>query len=864
MRFLIPALALLLVFSSCNPARRAVRRGEAQNRNLPEIVVSGSDPRYTYRATTPLVWDITHTRVALSFNWLEKTADGEVWIDAHPYAQAQDTLVLDAKGMSIMAVELVAQGTATARPYVYENSKLAIALGRRYLPSEQIQVHVRYKAMPYGSGSGGSAAITDDRGLYFINTDGKVPGKPRQIWTQGETEANAHWLPTIDKPNERFTVQVELLVPDTMQTLGNGLLVRSEPAGNGLRRDVWKMDKEIQPYAVMLAIGRYAIVKDAWKDKEVSYYVEPEYERYARKMFQHTPEMMDFFSAITGVPFPWQKYAQVVVRDYVSGAMENTSASLFGEFMNQDFREMADENNENIVSHELFHQWFGDYVTQESWSNLTVSESFANYGEQLWRNFKYGKESADELAYADKQKYLSAHRGKSPALVRFYYSDKEDMFDRISYEKGGAVLHYLHGLLGDELFYKAMKIYLTRNALTAVEATHWRLAVEEATGQDWNWFFNQFYLAGGHPNLDIKYTYDDKGQKLYAEVSVVPTDTSVRYRLPLESVVVYAGEKVTVSWQLEQKKEVFTYPYRNGVKPVIVVDTRDWLPGTVKENKTMEQWLTQYNAVETYAARRAAIDAALRNIEDNSSRKIIDNALLGRSDLLKEYTLASLAEQKANHAARWGKTVESLAEAAEPNRVRAEALRLLGHWQVYAAKEKMLAAVSDSSYRVAGAALLALNRIADDTAYSIARILLSQPVKAEQKEAVEELVAAKGNAGDIEYFEQKAQQVYGREKLAFGYRLSSYLVAVNELSAFYRALDVLSGLGKGEEIKGYRRYITTLLINTSRSFGRNALDNAVKRNRVKRAVEELILLETDEESKKSLRKLADEVFAEKK
>src|ERR1700761_7818012 len=159
-----------------------------------------------------------------------------------------------------------------------------------------------------------------------------------------------------------------------------------------------------------------------------------------REIFRHTPEMIEFFSQITGVSYPWNKYDQVIVRDYVSGAMENTTASLFGEFMNQNAREIADRSNEDVVSHELFHMWFGDYVTCESWTNITVNESFANYGEQLWRAHKYGKAAGDELAYNDLQGYISSAQLNDPQLVRFYYDSREDVFDAISYNKGGAIL----------------------------------------------------------------------------------------------------------------------------------------------------------------------------------------------------------------------------------------------------------------------------------------------------------------------------------------------------------------------------------------------------------------------------------------
>src|SRR5690606_27924383 len=139
------------------------------------------------------------------------------------------------------------------------------------------------------------------------------------------------------------------------------------------------------------------------------------------------------------------------------------------------------------------------------WSNLTLNESFANYGEQLWRRYKYGKASNDELAFEDLAKYLGARDASAVPLVRFHYHSRDDMFDRVSYQKGGAILNYLHGLMGDSAFYRAMNIYLTKNALQPAEAHNWRMAVEEATGLDWNWFFNQWYYREGHPILNVQY-----------------------------------------------------------------------------------------------------------------------------------------------------------------------------------------------------------------------------------------------------------------------------------------------------------------------------------------------------------------------
>ncbi|RYE23027.1 MAG: hypothetical protein EOP51_11705, partial [Sphingobacteriales bacterium] len=475
--------------------------------------------------------------------------------------------------------------------------------------------------------------------LYFINTDYGIPNKPAQIWTQGETEANSHWMPTIDKPNTRFTTQIELTVPDSFKTLSNGELIKQTHNGN-LRTDVWKMDKPIQAYAAMFAIGKFSVIEDKWRGKEVSYYVEQDYEPYARDMFKNTPAMIEYFSGITGVAYPWNKYNQVVVRDYVSGAMENTSASLFGEFMNQTKRELDDYGSEDVVAHELFHQWFGDYVTAESWSNLTLNESFASYGENLWRRHKYGDASADIQCSDELEKYLQYTKRQDPPLLRFYYDDKEQMFDRVSYEKGGAILYYLHGLMGDSAFYKSMNVYLTKNALQPAEVAYWRLAIEEVTGQDWNWFFNQWYNKAGHPQLDIRYAYDDAAKQL--TVTVTQKQDSL-YVLPLKAEIVKDNTIQTLDWTIKKRKEVFTYPYTNGVAPVIMPDSKHWLVGELTENKLPAQWLVQFeHSSDNVLNRKLALMNVYKQMDQQASQNIFNKALNDKSEDIREIALQLL------------------------------------------------------------------------------------------------------------------------------------------------------------------------------------------------------------------------------
>ena len=821
----------MLVLAACHTTKKTTTRTE--NRTLEGFTVSANNnPLNIYRESAPRLLDILHTRVALTFNYAERTARGAAWLDIVPYCCPQDSIVLDAKDMEIDTVAWLEQGKSIPLKFTYENNE-RLKIEKRLLPLAPGSVpagklYIAYKAMPYADSSAeGSEAISEARGLYFINPDNKIPGKPVQVWTQGESESNSHWLPTIDKPNERFTIQVELTVPDSFQTLSNGAMTASKPLGNHLRTDTWRMDKPVQTYAVMFAIGRYDIIKDSWNNKEVSYYVEPEYAPYARQIFQHTPEMIDYFSAITGVPYPWNKYSQVIARDYVSGAMENTTASLFGEFMNQNTRELEDKNNEDIVAHELFHQWFGDYVTQESWSNLTLSESFANYGEQLWRRHYYGNTFADELALEDLNKYLKSTENADPDLVRFHYRDREDMFDRVSYNKGGAILHYLHGLLGDTLFYRSMNLYLTKNALQSAEATQWRLAVEEATGRDWNWFFNQWYYRGGHPVLDVKYSYDDVAGKLQVTVKQRNTpDSNKLYRLPLKTGIINGNSVSIVDWKLEKRTETFTYPYVNGQRPVVVPDYYHWLPGELPENKKPAEWLVQFRNCSDYTNKRRALTFSSRSFSDTASKAIFSAALQDTTAAIKVRALDLLAVLPAQE--KMQRQVAYLAVQDGSNRVRAAAFDCLAAWKVNTINKEMEMAVSDRSYAVAGAALNALAAVDKPAAYAQAKKMLDTDPKARLEESAWNTVSEEGLDSDLYVFERPAASVYGTRRVQLAAYLSLYLNHVKEDTVFDKGMLLLEKLFDMENILQYRQAIAAYVVSNLSEMGngKNALAKA--------------------------------------
>lgn len=239
--------------------------------------------------------------------------------------------------------------------------------------------------------------------------------------------------------------------------------------------------------------------------------------------------MLQFYSDLLGVEYPWDKYSQIVVRDYVHGAMENTTATIHADNAYQELGELVDENKwESVIAHEVFHQWFGDLVTAESWSNLALNEAFASYGEYLWFEYKYGKDYADDHLLDEKNLYLNSE-SENEDLIRFEYADVEDMFDQVSYQKGSLILHMLRNYLGDEAFFAGLNKYLVDNLYGTGEAHKLRLAMEAVSGKDLNWFFNQWFFGNSHPKLEVKTIVGEFG----AQVTIQIIQSGTIFKFPL-------------------------------------------------------------------------------------------------------------------------------------------------------------------------------------------------------------------------------------------------------------------------------------------------------------------------------------------
>jgi aminopeptidase N len=671
------------------------------------IVLGAQDLKY--QPERDKINNLVHTKLKVDFNFEKSQLNGEAWITLTPHFYAVNKVVLDAKSFNIHEVKV----NDKKADFNYSEDELTVELDKSYKKGEEYTVYIKYTAKPEEIKQKGSENITDAKGLYFIDPKEEDPNKPTQIWTQGETESNSCWFPTIDSPNQKTTQEIYMTVPNKYVTLSNGTLKSQVVNANGTRTDYWKMDQKHAPYLVFMGVGEFNITKDTWNGLEVNYYVEPEFAPEAKTIFGNTPEMITYFSDITGIPYPWDKYSQIVVRDFVSGAMENTTAVVHAEDAQQKMGQLIDNNEwESTIAHELFHHWFGDLVTTESWANLTVNESFATYSVYLWFAHKYGKDKADANMYSDIQTYMTS-QSEDKDLVRFYYLDREDMFDTVSYHKGNAILHMLRDVIGDEAFFEGMNTYLTTYKYGTAEAHQLRLVFEKVSGKDLNWFFNQWYYGNGHIKMNVTYDYNT----INKTVTVNVNQKGKTFKFPLSIDIYEETGKSTHNVWVDSAQNSFTFSF-NKLPKLINIDAKHVLLAEIAVKKTLNEYIYQFNNAPHYLDRRLALEEIAK---DQSNKEAFNTLLKAFNDPYYEIRILAMENidlfQKYNKKEAIDKIVK-MAQSDPKTLVQAAAISVLGKLVDPIYKPLFVNGMNSESYAVTGKSLISLYQIDKQAALS--------------------------------------------------------------------------------------------------------------------------------------------------
>lgn len=757
-----------------------------------------------YKAAATLSFDIQHTKLDLRFDWAKQYVIGTAEISGTPYFKPLTSITLDAVGFEIQQVLLVP--TAKSLDYRYNGSKLDITLDRSYQKSENITLLIEYIAKPNENQVSGGEAITSDKGLFFIDPLGNDPDLPTQIWTQGETENNSKWFPTFDKPNERFTQEIILTVEDKYQTLSNGIKIDSKRNLDGTRTDHWKQSRPHAPYLAMIAVGVFDEVSDTWNDVPLHYYVEKGFGKHAKKIFNHTPEMLTFFTEKLQCPYPWEKYDQVIVREFVSGAMENTSAVVFGEFVQKTENELIDNDNDYIVAHEMMHHWFGNLVTCEDWSNLTLNEGFANYAEYLWFEHKYGKDRAEYHRINEMNGYFNQiFNGGAHPLIHYYYNDKDEMFDAHSYNKGGLVLHMLRQYVGDEAFFVSLNLYLKKHSYTAVEVDELRLAFEDVTGEDLNWFFDQWFLGTGHPHIDVQYTYNDNNNVLLVEVDQTNTPKGFCsvFSFPVDIAVYYNDGTVDYfPVFIREKKQKILIENLKEKPATYVFDGRNVLLALINENKSNEAYKAQFMLSPQLADKISAFS----NTNDRS-QTLIDKGLKDPFFVIRSMTIDAIEESQVE---AYIAQLEKMAVADVHSQVRLSALQklLLFKNDNTALCKSILD--KEKAYAVIGLALeMIFEKNQENDQFYIDKY------KNEDSDylcAVLARIMQKDTPENLDYLEKKAKTIDMANIFDFYESYQNFLVG-KSMSTLERSASFAFDLASNPENSIFRKYLSMVTLN---------------------------------------------------
>jgi aminopeptidase N len=852
--FLLPILFLSACFSQADYTRILDEKRK-------EMGSSGDVNKSISKAQLPLVEsqkfptktiDILHTDLKVKFDFIKHECIGEAIIQLQPHFYPTDSIVLDAHQMIIDGVRITDQaGNAILHEVSYNQHRLKLFLERELKAAEIVTLKISYIARPDLQQAEKGKAIRDDKGLYFINTRNEELNKPIQIWTQGETEANSCWFPTLDNPNEKFTSTLTISVDSSFTILSNGKREWQKVEAN-IKTEKWINDKPMSAYLVMMAIGKFSIIKEMALGKEVSYYLEEPFAPYAKLIFAHTPEMISFYSEKLGVTYPWDKYAQVVVRDYVSGAMENTSATLHGEFVQKNDRQLVDGNNDDIVAHELFHQWFGDLVTCESWSQLVLNEGFATYGEWLWHEHKYGKDAFLEKAHKARQRYLR-YTANNPILpiVNYHYKKADDMFNTITYQKGAMVLNLLRHELGDRAFFTSLKNYLTKYSFANAKVLDLQQEFETVSGKDLHSFFKQWFYEGEHPHIQVRYTSIDSNKTILVQLEQKQTEKL--FTFPIEFKVRHGNQTEYNKFEIASAYESFYVKRLDTTRsdlPDIYIDPNATFVGKISEIKSIVQTLNMYMHAENYIDKiRAIEELGMQQTQYDTARVMLLTATNDMNASIRSEAIRLLDWTNAKNQQQGYEILRELALHDVSSTVRVNSLKALGNIQNADLKVVYLKAIHDSSYTAAASALSNLYKLDALQALQVCATL-QMDAKGELFEQIVNIYTEQGDKLHTSFFINKIPSYFKSDRVLL---IESYKDLILRLGLPFeetqQAISIFQTRAKLQESTWVRQSAITALDDIFKAY-KTKLDMKAEEKDLQRqlseSLQQILLIETDE------------------
>ena len=640
---------------------------------------------------------VEHLALELELDFPKKKVAGTATLTIKRIDIEATEIILDAIGFEIFRVTL---GKKEAK-YVYDGSTLAVSIPPG---TDDAALSVIYSATPR-------------RGLFFLEPDVHVPDRPRQVWSQCQEEDARHWIPCHDKPHVKMTTEMAIRVPNGFYVLSNGELVDSKTPRDGPWSFHWKMTAPHPSYLLTLVAGEFDEITAKAGKVPLQYLVPKGRQKDGERTFARTPEMVRFFGEKTGVPYPWNKYAQVVVSDFVFGGMENTTATTLYEHILLDERAAIDVTSDDLIAHELAHQWFGDYVTCRDWSEGWLNEGFATFMEHVWQEKHLGQDEYDYAIKADLDAYVSEAVGRyRRPIVCQDYDAPLDLFDRHLYEKGGLVLHMLRLDLGEDVFWRGVRLYLQRFARSVVETRDLQRALEEVSGRSLGRFFEQWIYKAGHPELEVEVKWEKKVLTVTVKQTQATTDgVPATFEVPLRLELFDASGKSTrEKLNVTQKTESFTLPVAE--RPLfVVVDPQMRVAGDVQLKVPNDMLREQLMKAPSARGRWLATNALAK-----SDDPVTIAALVARLEDQAEFwgVRAEAADALGSIRARECEVALIAALVTKHPKVRRAVVAALGRFKTHTAVEALRPlALHDASYLVEAEAARALGKTKQPLAY---------------------------------------------------------------------------------------------------------------------------------------------------
>ena len=643
-------------------------------------------------------YDLQHSRIALRFDLDQKKVIGDVTHTLTVLRDSTSKIIFDSAGLTIQSVTV----NKSSAKFETKDDKLIIPLATAAHAGEKFDINIRYEAKP-------------TKGLYFILPDKDYPDRPKQVWTQGESEDTRYYLPTYDYPNDRLTTETILTVPANWLTVANGKLISVTDAANGMKTWTWKESQPSSTYLITVVAGEFDEVKDTWRGMPVTYYAPKGRGDRLSMNYGRTPQMLELFSTKLGVNYPWEKYAQSMVDDFVAGGMENSSATTNTSNSLQHAKLAAEyiTGEDGLISHELGHQWFGDLVTCKDWGDIWLNEGFATFLEYMWTEAHFGKDEADAERWNSTRQWFADANLYAKPIVRHDFNDSGE-FDGNAYTKGGWVLYMLRHQLGEDAFYRGLKHYLEMNRGKNVVTADLAKAMEESTHTNVDQFFDQWLYGAGAPKLDLAYKYDDAKH----EVALTVKQTQKveghvgLFRVHADVEIITASGPRLFPITISNEKDTETFTFHADSAPLLVLfDKGNQVLKSVDFHKEKKEWIYQLKNATEFADRADAITALGKLKGDDEVVAALGNALLNDKAWNTRANAADALGQLGGAAAS-KLLLDALNSAKEPW-VRSHVVSALANFKDDPAIVSKLNSIAgdDSSYRARAAALQALGRL---------------------------------------------------------------------------------------------------------------------------------------------------------